>query len=112
MCIRDRHQVVASVQSCFGIGVAFVHGTHFQDGVMCHVEELLVVARTETGHHPVSYTHLKEHWKQSFKPEAWLASPDNAKYIGKGYAKTKIEKDENGKDVETLDLSLIHSSSP
>lgn len=48
----------------------------------------------------------KEHWKQSFKPEAWLASPDNAKYIGKGYAKTKIEKDENGKDVETLDCDI------
>ena len=32
--------------------------------------------------------------------------PDNAKYIGKGYAKTKIEKDENGKDVETLDCDI------
>ena len=28
--------------------------------------------------------YYKNHWKQSFKPTAWLSNPNNAKYIGKG----------------------------
>ena len=27
---------------------------------------------------------IKSHWKQTFKPTAWLANPDNAKYLGTG----------------------------
>ena len=30
---------------------------------------------------------IKNHWKQTFKPEAWLANPNNAKYIGTPIAK-------------------------